>query len=145
MKTMKTTKVLSMLLTLTIVLGAFAVPVMADGDIKVMLNGEELSFDVPPQLINDRTMVPMRKIFESLGAIVNWDDENQTVMALSGDTVILMQIDNPVIFVDNEEITLDVAPCLVDSRTLVPVRAVAEGLGAEVEWDDATQTVFITK
>lgn len=119
--------------------------VIAEENIKVVLNGTELSFDVPPQLINDRTMVPMRRIFEALGASVEWEDETQTVTAKKDDTLIKMQIDNEVIFVNTQEITLDVPPQLVGDRTLVPVRAVAEGMGADVNWVEETQTVVIIK
>jgi hypothetical protein len=111
----------------------------------VKLNGEDLAFDVPPQLINDRTMVPMRKIFESLGAEVEWDGDTQTITASQNDSIIIMQIDNVVMKINEEEVTLDVPPQLVDNKTLVPVRAVAEGLNADVDWNDVTQTVIITK
>ena len=60
---------------------------MADNEIKVMLNSVQLSFDVPPQIINDRTMVPMRKIFEALGATVLWHDDTKEVVATKDDTV----------------------------------------------------------
>jgi len=116
-----------------------------DEGIKVLLNGTKLTFDVPPQLINGRTMVPMRKIFEEMGAQVEWDNDTQTVTATKDDIIIIMKINNVVISVKGEEITLDVPPQLVDGRTLVPVRAVVEGLGADVQWDGMTQTVIITK
>jgi hypothetical protein len=142
---MKTNNFLSMLLTLAVLFATFTTHVMAEENIKVVLNGAELSFDVPPQLINNRTMVPMRKIFEALGATVDWNNSTQTITAKKDDIVIIMQIDNSVIKVSGKDITLDVAPQLVDNRTLVPVRAVAEGLAAGVKWDDGTQTVIITK
>ena len=142
---MKTNKFLSALLTFVILIGIFAIPIMADDNIKVLLNGVELTFDVLPQLINDRTMVPMRKIFESLGAEVDWNGETQTITATKDDVVIVMQIDNVVISINGQDITLDVPPQLVDNRTLVPVRAVAEGLAADVKWDGDNQTVIITK
>ena len=130
---MKCKKVVSLLLTLIIVIGMFAMPVNADGGIKVLLDGQELAFDVPPQLINDRTMVPMRKIFEAMGANVEWNGDTQTVTATKEDITVIMQIDNTVIKVNDETITLDVPPQLVDSRTLVPARAVAESLKAKEE------------
>lgn len=142
---MKINRFLSMLLTLAILISTFTIPVMANNDIKVLLNGETLSFDVPPQLINDRTMVPMRKIFEAMGATVDWNESTQTVTAKEDNIVIIMQIDNVVISVNDKDVTLDVPPQLVDSRTLVPVRAVVEGLDADVKWDGDTQTVIITK
>lgn len=113
--------------------------------VKVQLNEVDLTFDVPPQLISDRTMVPMHKIFEVLSADIEWNDEIQTVTATNGEIVVIMQIGNPIITVSGKSITLDVPPQLVHDRTLVPVRAVAEGLAANVEWDGENQTVIITK
>ena len=137
-------RIISFLLILVMSLGLLSVEVLADSEIKVVLDGEELVFDVPPQLIEERTMVPMRKIFEAMGAAVSWNDETQTVTATKGEITVVMQIDNKVISVNGNDITLDVPPQLVDSRTLVPARAVAESLNASVEWDEAASTVFIT-
>lgn len=141
---MKFKRVVSLFLALIMVVGVFFIPVDADGEIKVLLDGRELEFDVPPQLINNRTMVPMRKIFEAMGANVDWNGDTQTVTATKGDITIIMQINNRVIQVNGENITLDVPPQLVDNRTLVPARAVAESLKANVDWDGDTQTVIIT-
>ena len=142
---MKKNKFLSIFLITVILFGLITVPIIAEDNIKVVLNGIELAFDVPPQIINDRTMVPMRKIFEALDAEVEWDDATKTVTATKDGIVIIMQINNVVVSVDGEEITLDVPPQIVDSRTLVPIRAVAEGLDAVVEWDGKAKTVIITK
>lgn len=140
---MKFGKILSILLTVMIAFSAIS-PALADGEIKVTLDGEELSFDVKPQLINDRTMVPMRKIFEAMGAQVEWDDDNQTVTATRNNIVVKMQIGNSVINVGGTEVTLDVPPQLIDDRTLVPVRAVAESFLSKVDWNNDSSTVIIT-
>jgi len=142
---MKTKRFFSAVLIVTMLFSVFTFTAMAADDITVMLNGTELTFDVPAQIIDDRTMVPMRKIFEALGAVVEWDGDTKTITANTDDIVIVMQIDNVVMSVNEKEITLDVPPQLVDDRTLVPVRAVAEGLDAEVQWDGDTRTVIITK
>ncbi len=113
------------------------------GEISVELNGEKLSFDTAPMLINDRTMVPMRKIFESLGAAVDWDEATQTVTATRGGTVIRLQIGSERMTVGGSEKNLDAPPQLISDRTLVPVRAISESLGADVDWDEASQTVII--
>ena len=110
----------------------------------VTLDGRLLSFDVPPQLIDARTMVPMRKIFEELDAKVTWAENTQTITAVKGDIEIIMQVGNNEITVNGKTIELDVAPQLVNSRTLVPVRAVSESLNADVQWDDQSKTVVIT-
>ncbi len=112
--------------------------------IKVTLNGKPIEFDQQPIIENDRTLVPFRKIFEAMEADVSWDDATQTVTAKKGDIVITLQIGNNIMMKNGQQITLDVPAKLVNDRTLVPVRAIVEGLGAKVDWDGATQTVIIT-
>lgn len=118
--------------------------VFADNNITVKLNEQILSFDVQPQIINGRTMVPMRTIFESLGATVEWEQTTQAVTSVRGETKISLIIGTPIIIVDGNLKSLDTAPCVVSGRTLVPVRAIAEAFDMNVEWDDITQTVLIT-
>lgn len=127
--------IISMLLSL--------VNVYADG-ISVTLNGGELSFDVPPQIISDRTFVPMRKIFEALGASVEWDDETKTVTGRKGDVVVNVSIGSAVLFKNGSPKMLDVAPTIIDSRTLVPIRAIAESFDCQVDWIEGSKTVKIT-
>jgi len=112
--------------------------------ITVKLNGTYLNFDEPPITEDYRTLVPLRGIFEELGAKVEWDNDTETVTATKGDTAISLQIGSNVLVKNGEAIKLDVPAKLVGARTLVPVRAVSEGLGAKVEWDEGTQTVVIT-
>ncbi len=121
--------------------------------ISVVLNGETVDFTddegnkVEPQLVNDRTMVPVRKIFEVLGANIDWDGATNTVTATKAEKVMQLQIDNNVATVktgnDVEKIELDAAPVIIDGRTLVPARFISETLGLKVGWDEATQTVVI--
>lgn len=139
---MKNTKFLAALAALAIStapLSAFA----ANDDITVTVNDEVLNFDVMPQIINDRTVMPMRAIFEALGADVSWDSETRTVTAIKDDTTVKMTIGSNVMYVNDKPIELDVAPLIIDERTLVPGRAVAESLGADVSWDGETRTVVI--
>lgn len=121
--------------------------------ISVVLNGDKIDFTdengnkVDPQLVNDRTMVPVRKIFEVLGATIEWDGATETVTAKTDEKVMKLQINNNVATVTTgdvvEEITLDAAPVVIDGRTLVPVRFISETLGLKVGWDQMTQTVII--
>lgn len=83
----KIKKTLCLFLTILMMVSAIT-PVMANGDIKVKIDGQQIAFDVPPQLINDRTMVPLRAIFEALGATVDWNDDTQTVTSTKGGTTI---------------------------------------------------------
>lgn len=135
-------RIISLLIALTL---AFAmVPAMAeDTPIKVMLDGRYIEFDVEPQLINDRTMVPVRAIFEALGANVDWDDATWTVLSDKGDTKVTLAINDKMLYKNGVGIELDVPAQLVDSRTLVPVRAISEAYGCWVDWNNDLNTVII--
>ena len=118
-------------------------------EITVLIDGEKVEFDVKPILLNDRTLVPMRAIFEALGAVVTWDDETQTAFGTDGKVVIAFQIDNNIMTksaanAQSEVIELDVPAQLINDRTLVPIRAISESFGCNVDWVDETQTVVIT-
>ena len=117
----------------------------ASDEIKVLVNGTAVVFDQPPIIENGRTLVPLRAIFEALGADVDWEQATQTVTAVRGDIVIRMWIGGEYFLKNNLRIDLDVPAKIVNGRTLVPARAVAESFGADVKWDGATRTVTITE
>lgn len=134
-------KITAFILVLTIML----TPVMVFADeITVYIDGNKLEFDVQPQIIGDRTMVPMRVIFESLGAVVSWDADTRTATGKKGDTVVNISIDSTTLFKNGEPKALDVPPLLIDSRTLVPVRAIAESFDCNVDWISQERKVVIT-
>ncbi len=116
----------------------------AEGDIQVYIDNEPVVFDVPPQLINDRTMVPMRAIFEQLGATVTWDDATKTATGTTETTVVTVTINSTTITINGVAQTMDVAPQIVDSRTLVPVRFISEAFACTVEWDGVNRIVYIS-
>jgi len=118
--------------------------VAAEG-ISITLNGQPLTSDVAPVMQNDRVLVPMRVIFEALGAKVEWDGSTNTVFAIATEKVIVLQIDSTTAFVNSESKTLDVPAQIIDDRTMVPIRFVSETLGAEVTWDETSSTVVIKK
>ena len=141
---LKRSKVLvCLLLAVVLVIFPANYTAQATEPITVVLDGEALEFDVPPAIINGRTMVPMRVIFEALGAEVAWNAETSTVTATTDTLTVQTTIGNSTISVNGANSTMDVAPVLIDGRTLVPVRFVSEALGAEVEWDATTRTVTI--
>ena len=113
-------------------------------NISITVDGEELETDTPAQIIEGRTMVPLRAIFEALGANVEWDGGSKSIKAQKGDVSIDMQIDNKTFKVGSDEKELDVPPLIIDGRTMVPARAVAESLDCDVEWDGAGKNVIIT-
>jgi len=130
-----------------------AVDASAQKAIDVIVDGKALELDVAPIIVNDRTMVPMRAIFEALGANVTWIPEGRTIIATHSNGIyVVMQIDNELMIVDKagaqdskKHVTLDSAPFIKDDRTLVPARAVSEALGASVDWDADTRTVTVAK
>lgn len=112
--------------------------------ITVYLNGTELYFDSEPTISNQRTMVPMRKIFESLGASVDWDNSTRTATASITDKKLNVTIGSDVAYVNGSKIQLEVAPFIQGGITLVPLRFVSENLGADVKWDGDLRRVIIT-
>lgn len=113
-------------------------------EITVELNGEKIHFaDQKPIIDNGRTLVPLRAIFEALGAEVDWDGNTQTVTASRGNIQISLQINSEEMKVNDDTRVLDVPAKLVNGRTMVPVRAISEAFGCNVGWDGATRTVSI--
>lgn len=113
--------------------------------ITVILNGKKLEFDVEPMLINSRTMVPMRVIFEALGAKVDWDGTTQTAIGVTKNTTIKITIGKDYLLKNDNIVVLDSPAVVISGRTLVPVRAIAESLDCKVEWYGETQVVEILK
>jgi trimeric autotransporter adhesin len=112
--------------------------------IKVQVDQQELSFDQPPIEKSGRVLVPLRAIFETLGASVSWDAQTETVTATKGNKVITLKIGSRVARINGSANYLDQAAIELNGRTLVPVRFISESLGEIVNWDNNTQTVIIT-
>ena len=137
-----TKKIISFVLVVMMSMTMF-VPAYANDEISVYLDNERIQFDVAPLLVNGRTMVPMRAIFEKLGATVNWDNNTQTAVANKGNVNVSISIDDTTLYKNGQAITLDVPAQLNGGRTLVPLRAVSEAFDCDVQWDGDTQTVNI--
>lgn len=140
-------KILTAILTAA-VCTACLMPTAHMTDVSVKLNGAALEFDAKPFIENDRTLVPVRKIFEAVGAEVEWDAETKTAVAMrvkNGEPVfVAIQTDSTKAFINSEAKTLDVPAKIVNDRTFVPLRFVVEALGEKVEWDADSYTVNIT-
>jgi hypothetical protein len=114
--------------------------------VTVVLDGQTLQFPTQdPVIVEGRTLVPLRTIFEALGAEVDWKEENsvQTIIATTEDTTINMTINSNEYFVNGERKELDVPAQLMNDKTMVPLRAIGESLGCGVDWDQETKTVII--
>ena len=99
--------------------------------------------DVAPIISGDRTFLPIRLVAEALGATVTWNEAAQSVTIADGDTTIVIYIGQPFATVNGEPVQLDAPAFITNGRTYLPVRFVAETLGAAVTWDAAAKTVTI--
>ena len=113
------------------------------GSDKFYVDGNEKTFDVIPYIKNSRTYVPVRFITESLGASVEWNEGNKQVTIRSEEAIIELTIGSRRIIVDDNIYNLDIAPEIVNDRTMLPVRFVAEYLNCEVNWEPETKSVII--
>lgn len=123
---------------------AAALSVSAAGATSLVVDGTNVQTDVPPVIVDGRTLVPVRALFESLGATVGWEESTQTATATKGSTIISMQIGNTTAYVNGIAKTLDVPAQTIEGRTMAPARFVAESLNATVNWDSASDTVKIS-
>ena len=113
--------------------------------ISVYVSGKKVEFDVQPQLINSRTMVPLRAIFEALGADVEWDSATQTAIGEMVGDVVEITIGKNFLQKNHEKKSLDSPAVIISGRTLVPVRAIAECFDCEVKWYADLKVVEIIK
>lgn len=119
--------------------------VLVSKDVRVKLDGHLLNFDVNPMIINNRTLVPFRRILEALGSEVGWNGLTRTVTATKDSLNIKLKIDSKDAFINEEKTELDVPATIVNGRTLIPARFISEALGCEVGWDNTTRTVMISR
>ena len=139
-------KIIPIILSLTAVMSTCTA--LAEENITVMLNGQAMDFDVTPIIQNDRVLVPMRAIFEELHCSVDYTDIDgkQIITAkLNENNSIGLVIGSDEMQIHNQKIKLDTAPIIVNDRTLVPLRAVSEAFDYDVNWDEDTKTVTISK
>jgi|GEM_PF-534307 len=109
------------------------------------INGVPAALDAAPIIRNSRTMLPVRFVAEAFGATVGWDGATSTVSVTTADVEIKITIGSTTALVNGKTVTLDSPAFIESSRTYMPVRFVAENLGATVEWDGATSTATLTK
>jgi len=109
----------------------------------IVLDGLSLSFTVPPRIVQDRTMVPFRALAEAIGVEVSWQGETQTIDAHTQARNVRLVIGEHTALVDGITVTMDVAPLIVEDRTLVPLRFFGEAFDAEIGWNGETRTVTI--
>jgi len=109
------------------------------------INGVSKEIDAPPFIKDGRTLVPIRFIAETFGALVrlgcNYTEYNNN--SRYKNIKIILQINNKTAVVNNNKVTLDVPPIIVNGRTFIPLRFIAESFGAEVLWDGDLKKITI--
>lgn len=150
-------KVISILVTLamsaSLMVGALAAEeqtlVMTIDSPTMTVDGVEAEVDpglgTTPVILNDRTVLPVRAAVEALGGEVAWDADTRTATLTYDDNKIDLVIDSVTAYLNDEEQTLDVAPVIINDRTFLPIRFIAEGFGWTVDWNDAAKEVTIVK
>ncbi len=118
---------------------------MTLGKTDYTVNGEKKTMDVAPIIRNSRTMLPVRYVAEALGAEIGWGGATSTATLKTADTEIKITVGASEALVNGQAVKLDSPAFIENSRTYMPVRFVAETLGASVAWDGATSTATITK
>lgn len=136
-------KQLSLVLVMALAVTAVTLPASGQGAVRVFVDGDPVAFDQPPVIQGSRVLVPLRGIFEKMGATVEWRAASRTVLAASGSTLVELQIGSRIARVNGSPVTLDVPAMIIRGRTLVPLRFISESLGAGVQWDAASRTVLI--
>lgn len=138
-KIISLTMVLSLIIAMLLPSASFA-----SNNVKIMIDGEMQVFDASPMVSNSSTLVPLRGVFEKLGAEVKWDQKTKTVTIVKLESKIELTVGSSLATVNGKKAQLQEPAQLVDNRTLVPLRFVAESLSAKVVWDGKTRTVSIT-
>lgn len=109
----------------------------------VYVNDAKVDFPVPPMIINNRTMIPVRAVFEKMGYTVDWDDEKQTVLIDGKDTQIRVSQDQNGFIKNDSYIYCDMPSINYQDRIYLPLRALTEAIGCNVNYDDASGNVMI--
>lgn len=112
-------------------------------DITIVLDGRVKQYNPGPILMKGKTLVPIRGVFSSLGATVNWDKKTQTISAEGMGQKIVLPVQSDSALVNQEQVKLEVPAQIVKGTTFVPLRFVSEALGAKVEWESETRTIYI--
>ncbi|WP_238403701.1 CotH kinase family protein [Paenibacillus paridis] len=115
-----------------------------DKEISVIIDGTKVNFSQQEPLIRSgRVLVPIRGIFEALGADLKWDNAAKTITAIKDNRIIVLTIGSSTAYVNGVAVTLEAAPTILNARTVVPLRFIADSLNKETNWNSATSTVTI--
>ena len=144
-------RICSIMLVLALVVAVVIVPQVpiatyaSEQPISVTINGERVIFaDQNPVIVDSRTLVPVRGVFENLGFDVGWASDTRQAILTSDTHTVVITVGSATFTVNGVNRTLDVPAQIIGDRTMLPIRAVVESVGYFVDWDAATRTVLIT-
>ena len=109
----------------------------------IKVRGVNIDFDVPPVIKEGRTLIPVRAVMNGLGAEVKWDEVARTVTITRDGKIIILNIVNGAAFVNGKKLELDVPAQIINNRTFIPLRFIAESLGEKVEFVEETGEINI--
>ena len=144
-------KFISILLSLLLILNTLttvfavgtAITLQVDSN-TINIGSRSVTINTAPVIINGRTLIPVRGVGEAMGGNVDWNDDTKTVTITLGSNKVEMTVDSKTAYFNNKAQTLDVAPVVLNSRTMLPARFIAESFGFDVNWDNDTKTISIT-
>ena len=114
-------------------------------EINVAIDGQQVNFvDQGPVIVDGRTLVPVRGVFEALGFDVDWNQDTQTATLRSANHEVVITVGSVAFTTNGISHALDVPAQIIGGRTMLPIRAVVESVGYYVDWDGATSTVIIS-
>ncbi len=121
----------------------FPASAQAEPEVRIELDGYVLSSDMAPVIVKDRTLVPFRAIAEAMNVKVEWNNETRSINASNGSQSLLLQVGSATAYINGSPVSLDVAPEIINDRTMIPLRFFSTAFNCEVNWLDATRTVTI--
>lgn len=114
-------------------------------DISIQIDDTCLELSDSPKIINDNALVPLRDISEALNVQINWNEDTSTIDVYGKNNKYTLEINNEIVKSENNEIIiLNTAPTIINNKTFVPIRFIAESMETNVFWDDLSKTIFIT-
>lgn len=113
------------------------------------VNGTEKAvdegYDTKPVIVDGRTLLPVRAVIENLDGNVNWNNDTKEVNLTHNENEIVLTINSTQALLNDKVQTLDTAPVIINSRTMLPIRFIAESFGFNIEWNENNKTIIITK
>jgi N-acetylmuramoyl-L-alanine amidase len=131
------------LMVMIVVLSGTAVSFADTGQIKIRPDGVDIPCDSPPVIVDRRTLVPARAVFEAMGGTVGWNEASREVNIVVRDINVNLKIGSRTAYISGEGQQLDVPARIIKNRTMIPVRFVSEAVGFQVSWDDKNRIVGI--